>query len=94
MTLVKVDLTSALRHQIPNNLEIEALSIKEALEKLCLMYPDIRGKIFVKESSKLHPFVRLFLNGKEFPAARLQDNSEADLGVSVTLSILTAIAGG
>lgn len=71
--------------------EIDAVTIAQALEALTATHPDLRKHLFTNEG-KLRAFVNLYLNDEDvryLPAKESTAVSAAD-----TLSIIPSIAGG
>ena len=70
--------------------EVEARTVKEAIEKLEEMYPGFKERI-LDEKGNLRRFVNLYVNDEDI---RFLKGVDTDLKEGDVLSIVPAIAGG
>ncbi|NPB08666.1 MAG: MoaD/ThiS family protein [Aquificae bacterium] len=70
--------------------EVEAKTVREAIEKLEEMYPGFKERL-VDEKGELRKFVNLYLNDEDI---RFLKGLDTELKDGDTLSIVPAIAGG
>ncbi|MDQ7039023.1 MAG: ubiquitin-like small modifier protein 1 [Aquificota bacterium] len=71
-------------------IEVEAKTVKEAIEKLEEMYPGFKERI-LDEKGDLRRFVNLYVNDEDI---RFLKGIDTELKEGDTLSIVPAIAGG
>jgi adenylyltransferase/sulfurtransferase len=71
--------------------EVDALTIAQALEALTAAHPDLRKHLFTTEG-KLRAFVNLYLNDED--VRYLPAKEATAVSASDTLSIIPSIAGG
>jgi adenylyltransferase/sulfurtransferase len=71
--------------------EVEATTIREALDQLTANFPDLRKHLFTPEG-KVRAFVNLYLNDEDVRYLPAKEASEVK--PSDTLSIIPSIAGG
>ncbi len=71
-------------------IEVEASTIREAIEKLEEQYPGFRERL-LDESGEVRKFVNLYLNDEDI---RFLKGVDTELKDGDTLSIVPAIAGG
>ena len=88
----KIKIPSQLRSQTDNldEIEIEASTVGEALEKLVDKYPGLKERIF-DQNGKLRRYVNIYLGDEDirfldFLDSQIEENSE--------ISLVPAIAGG
>ncbi|WP_024015101.1 ubiquitin-like small modifier protein 1 [Aquifex aeolicus] len=70
--------------------EVEAKSVREAIEKLEEQFPGIKERL-VDENGELRKFVNLYVNDEDI---RFLKGLDTELKDGDTLSIVPAIAGG
>ncbi|WP_461832359.1 ubiquitin-like small modifier protein 1 [Aquifex sp.] len=70
--------------------EVEAKSVKEAIEKLEEQFPGFRERL-IDENGELRKFVNLYVNDEDI---RFLKGLDTELKDGDTLSIVPAIAGG
>ncbi|WP_457600053.1 ubiquitin-like small modifier protein 1 [Hydrogenivirga sp.] len=70
--------------------EVEAKSVREAIEKLEEQYPGFRERL-LDENGELRRFVNLYLNDEDI---RFLKGADTELKDGDVLSIVPAIAGG
>ncbi len=70
-------------------IEVEALTVRECLEAVCVRFPSFAEQLF-DSGGAVHGFVSLFVNGDEIDRAALDKPVSDDDEVE----ILAAIAGG
>jgi len=70
--------------------EVEAKTVREAIEKLEELYPGFKERL-VDEKGELRKFVNLYLNDEDI---RFLNGLDTELKDGDTLSIVPAIAGG
>ncbi len=70
--------------------EVEAKTVKEAIEKLEQQYPGFKERL-LDENGELRKFVNLYLNDEDI---RFMKGVDTELKDGDTLSIVPAIAGG
>ncbi|RUM30995.1 MAG: molybdopterin synthase sulfur carrier subunit [Aquifex sp.] len=70
--------------------EVEAKSVKEAIEKLEEQFPGIKERL-IDENGELRRFVNLYVNDEDI---RFLKGLDTELKDGDTLSIVPAIAGG
>jgi len=71
-------------------IEVEAKSVREAIEKLEELYPGFKERL-VDEKGELRKFVNLYVNDED---VRFLKGLDTELKEGDTLSIVPAIAGG
>jgi len=71
--------------------EVEATTVREALDQLTENFPDLRKHLFTPEG-KVRAFVNLYLNDEDLRYLPTKEASEVK--PSDTLSIIPSIAGG
>ena len=71
--------------------EIDALTVADALEALTSAHPDLRKHLFTSEG-KLRAFVNLYLNDED--VRYLPEKEATAVTAADTLSIIPSIAGG
>ena len=74
-----------------DTLEVDAATVREALDKLVEAHGDLRKHLFTTEG-KLRSFVNLYLNDEDVRYLPAKDATE--IKPSDTLSIVPSIAGG
>ena len=74
-----------------NTLEVDAATVRDALDKLVEAHGDLRKHLFTAEG-KLRSFVNLYLNDEDVRFLPAKDATE--IKASDTLSIVPSIAGG
>ena len=89
---VNVNIPAALRQYTQNqsNLQVEASTVQEALQKLDGFFPGLRAFI-LNESSELRRYVNIFVNGKDI---RQGDGIMTKLKEGDQVRIVPAVAGG
>ena len=89
---VNVNIPASLRQYTQNqsNLQVEASTVQEALQKLDGVFPGLRAFI-LNESSELRRYVNVFVNGKDI---RQGDGITTKLKEGDQLRIVPAVAGG
>ena len=70
--------------------EIEAKSVREAIEKLEESFPGIKERL-IDENGELRKFVNIYVNDEDI---RFLKNLDTELKDGDTISIVPAIAGG
>lgn len=70
--------------------EVEASSVREAIEKLEEQYPGFKERL-IDENGELRRFVNLYLNDED---VRFLKGADTELKDGDVLSIVPAIAGG
>jgi adenylyltransferase/sulfurtransferase len=74
-----------------HTVEVDAVTVAEALEKLTGAHPDLRKHVFTPEG-KVRAFVNLYLNDED--VRYLPAREATEVKASDTLSIIPSIAGG
>ena len=89
---VKVRIPTAFRRLTGDKdcLELEAISISEAMEKIGESYPDFKNRIF-EENGKLKKFVLIYMNGEDI---RFTEGLETKVPDDGEITILPSYAGG
>ena len=89
---VNVNIPGALRQYTQNqsDLQVEASTVQEALQKLDGFFPGLRAFI-LNESSELRRYVNVFVNGKDI---RSGDGIMTKLKEGDHIRIVPAVAGG
>jgi sulfur-carrier protein len=73
-----------------DTIEIEAVTVKEAIDKLEERYPGFRSRV-CDDSGELRRFINIYLNGEDL---RFLDNLSTSIPEGAEISIIPAIAGG
>jgi len=89
---VNVNIPALLRQYTKNqsDLQVNADTVQEALQKLDALFPGLKAFI-VDESSDLRRYVNIFVNGKDI---RSGDGITTKLKDGDLLRIVPAVAGG
>jgi molybdopterin synthase sulfur carrier subunit len=89
---VNVNIPVALRQYTRNqtDLQVDASTVQEALQKLDGLFPGLKAFI-LNESSELRRYVNVFVNGKDI---RSGDGITTKLKVGDQVRIVPAVAGG
>jgi len=69
----------------------EGITIRELLHKVARMYPALSREMFDK-GGNLYPHIHVFVNGRE--SSFIEDNLEAQVKSTDTISIFPAVGGG
>lgn len=72
------------------SLDVEALTVGEALDRLTTQNPELRKHLFT-EDGKLRSFVNVYLNDEDI---RYLEKENTPVKADDTLSIVPSIAGG
>jgi len=89
---VKVNIPAALRQYTQNqsDLQVDASTVEETLQKLDGLFPGLRAFI-LNESNELRRYVNVFVNGKDI---RSGDGIMTKLKEGDNVRIVPAVAGG
>ena len=71
------------------SLEVEAGTVREALDELVARYPALKPRIL--EGDGVPSFLNVFVDGED---VRLADGLSTEVGASSTILLLPAVAGG
>jgi len=87
-----VNIPAALRQYTQNqpDLQVDASTVQEALQKLDGLFPGLKAFI-LNESSELRRYVNVFVNGKDI---RSGDGTATKLKEGDQVRIVPAVAGG
>ena len=69
----------------------EGVTLQELLLKVASMYPALSREMFDKRGN-LNPHIHVFVNGRE--SSFIEDNLEAQVKSTDTISIFPAVGGG
>ncbi len=70
-------------------LDVDATTVKGALEELVGEFPSLANRVFDGES--VPPFLNVFVDGQDI---RVLDGLETEVGSAATILLLPAVAGG
>jgi molybdopterin synthase sulfur carrier subunit len=89
---VKVKIPAALRQYTQNqsDLQVDASTVEETLQKLDRLFPGLRSFI-LNESNELRRYVNIFVNGKDIRAG---EGITTKLKEGDQVRIVPAVAGG
>ena len=89
---VKVKIPAALRQYTQNqsDLQVDASTVEETLQKLDRLFPGLRAFI-LNESNELRRYVNIFVNGKDIRAG---EGITTKLKEGDQVRIVPAVAGG
>ena len=89
---MKVNIPAALRQYTQNqsDLQVDASTVEETLQKLDGLFPGLRAFI-LNESNELRRYVNVFVNGKD---VRSGDGIMTKLKEGDRVRIVPAVAGG
>lgn len=89
---VKVKIPAILRTHTSGEraVDVEAVTLKEALEGLAVRYPGLQKQVLGDEGT-LHRFVNVYINDED---VRYLDGIDSKLSDGDTVAILPAVAGG
>ncbi len=89
---MKVNIPAALRQYTQNqsDLQVDASTVEETLQKLDGLFPGLRAFI-LNESNELRRYVNVFVNGKDI---RSGDGIMTKLKEGDNVRIVPAVAGG
>ena len=89
---VKVKIPAALRQYTQNqsDLQVDASTVEETLQKLDKLFPGLRAFI-LNESNELRRYVNIFVNGKDIRAG---EGITTKLKEGDQVRIVPAVAGG
>jgi molybdopterin converting factor small subunit len=87
----QIKIPPVLRPEAGNNraVEVEATSVREALDELVAVYPSLAGRILAGDS--VPPFLNVFVDGED---VRLKAGLATELQPGSTVLLLPAVAGG
>jgi molybdopterin synthase sulfur carrier subunit len=90
--MVKVKIPGPLRKLVggKDELEVEAKTIREVIEKLGQINPEIKTRI-LDENGEVRRFINIYLNNEDI---RFLKGLDTDLKNGDEISIIPAIAGG
>jgi molybdopterin synthase sulfur carrier subunit len=90
--MVKVKIPGPLRKLVggKDELEVEAKTIREVIEKLGQINPEIKARI-LDENGEVRRFINIYLNNEDI---RFLKGLDTDLKNGDEISIIPAIAGG
>ena len=90
--MAQIKIPSQLRAYAGNqeSVDVEAGSVKDALDALIAKYPTMKDRLF-DENDAIRRFVNIFLGDED---VRFMENLETKLEANSELSIVPAIAGG
>jgi len=90
--MVKVKIPGPLRKLVggKDELEVEAKTIREVIEKLGEINPEIKTRI-LDENGEVRRFINIYLNNEDI---RFLKGLDTDLKNGDEISIIPAIAGG
>jgi molybdopterin synthase sulfur carrier subunit len=90
--MVKVKIPGPLRKLVggKGELEVEAKTIREVIEKLGQINPEIKARI-LDENGEVRRFINIYLNNEDI---RFLKGLDTDLKNGDEISIIPAIAGG
>ena len=88
----KIRIPSQLRAQTNNldEIEIEAATVREALQKLTNAYPGLKERIY-DQDGKLRRYVNIYLGDEDI---RFLDFLDTEIKENAEISLVPAIAGG
>ena len=89
---VKIRIPAPLRFLTEKKdiVNIEATTIKEAVDALIDIYPELKTRIY-KEDGIINRFMNIYLNEEDI---RFLQNLDTPIKENDTISLLSAIAGG
>lgn len=89
--MAEVRIPPVLRPDAEGNrlLDVEAGTVREALDALAARYPSLRGRIF--EGEGIPAFLNVFVDGQD---VRLADGLATPVGTTSKILLLPAVAGG
>ena len=89
--MTQIRIPPVLRPEAAGNriVEVEAVTVREALDKLVATYPALESRI--REGDGIPSFLNVFVDGDDI---RLLGGLDTDVAAGSTILLLPAVAGG